>query len=56
MGENNGDYEQLIAEMEAWEKSFSHKKPCKEFKETGWCLHLANAQHRKFRQRIDGQF
>lgn len=38
----------LLKRIESWETTYKHKKPCEEYKRTGFCLHLLNAQNKKF--------
>lgn len=63
MNKNNGLAEQikgweqkdaeLDKEIELFERQYKHLKPCKRYKETGYCPHLVNAQYRKFGKRAD---
>jgi hypothetical protein len=38
----------LLKNIGAWESTYKHRRPCEEYKKTGFCLHLLNAQNRKF--------
>lgn len=40
--------EELDSQIALFEKQFRHPKPCEEYKRTGYCVHLVNAQQRKF--------
>lgn len=44
----------LIEEMTAFEEQWEHKKPCKEYKQIGYCSHLERAKSRKFKNRVRG--
>lgn len=41
----------LLDEVEKWEKSYRHLRPCEEFKRTGFCMHMYYAEARKFRDK-----
>ena len=46
------DWEMKDAELDGqiavFEKQFRHIKPCEQYKRTGYCVHLVNAQQKKF--------
>ena len=48
----------ILAETEAWKKSWKHKKPCNKWKEnekvhgSGFCKHYADARYRRFKNKI----
>jgi hypothetical protein len=44
--------EKLIAEMKAFEEEWTHMKPCKIYKQTGYCSHLERAKSQKFKGRV----
>ncbi|MGI0141562.1 MAG: hypothetical protein ACREBF_02845 [Candidatus Micrarchaeales archaeon] len=38
----------LLQKIEGWEKEYKHRNPCERYTKTGFCLHMLNAQNRKF--------
>ncbi len=42
----------LIAEMKDFENNWKHKKPCKEYIKNRYCVHLEQAQSKKFKSRV----
>jgi undecaprenyl pyrophosphate synthase len=40
--------EELNHRIALFEKEFKHMKPCKRYIETKYCVHLVNAQQKKF--------
>lgn len=40
--------EELNRKIVVFEKEFKHMKPCKRYIETKYCVHLVNAQQKKF--------
>ena len=45
----------LADRMDAYEKVFIHRKPCKEYKKIGWCPHVEQAIARKFKTEVREQ-
>ena len=45
----------LCDRMDAYEKTYKHRKPCKEYKRIGWCIHLNDASARKFKKEVRKQ-
>lgn len=43
----------LAMRIEEWSKTFKHKKVCKQYKLTKYCIHLAQAEQRKFGKESD---
>ncbi len=42
----------LITEMKEFENTWIHKRPCKEYSKTKYCVHLERAQSKKFKDRV----
>ena len=42
----------LVAEMNDFESNWKHRKPCKDYIQNGYCMHLEQAQSRKFKGRV----
>lgn len=43
----------LNRRIEEWSKTFKHKKVCRQYKLTKYCIHLAEAEKRKFGRESD---
>ena len=39
---------ELDRQIADFEKKFKHIRPCTEYKRTGYCIHLVNAQEKRF--------
>ena len=52
LAERIKDWEKKDAELDnrmaLFENQYKHTKPCKRYIQTGYCLHLVNAQQRNF--------
>lgn len=43
----------LNAKIEEWSRTFRHKKACRQYRLTRYCIHLAKAEQRRFGKESD---
>jgi len=39
---------ELLRRIRAWGRAYKHRNPCSQYVKTGFCMHMARAQAKKF--------